>query len=120
LRIGDYLIQQGLITEEDLSRALNTQAGQRVPLGLLARQKGTLGNKEIFEILKGKRKSKGGTRDFLEIAVESGFLTDPRARRLRGIQIGSRELLGGILLSQGALGRKDLIRALRGFQSLTG
>ena len=117
LRIGEYLIRQGLITAEDLNRALAVQAGQRIPLGLLARQKGMLRNEEIFEILKIKRRSEGGRGDFVKIAAERGFLTEARARRLLDLQKGSRDLLGRILLKQGALDRARLIKALRRFQS---
>ncbi len=45
MNFGEYLVGKNIIQERDLDRALSIQKTDRVPLGQLALQKGSIDNK---------------------------------------------------------------------------
>ena len=118
MRMGEFLIQLRMITEKDLHKALDDQKKNLVPLGLLARQNSLLSNDKLFLVLKTLKDSGQGENSFSDIVKELNVLTDDDLRKLHSIQSGTRELLGKILLSNNAISRVNLIKALKEYQAL--
>ncbi len=116
--MGEFLIQQRMITEKDLNKALDDQKKNLVPLGLLARQNAFLSNDKLFQALKTLNDSGPGENSFSDIVKKLNFLTKDELRNLHSIQSGTRELLGKVLLSNKAISRVNLIKALKEFQTL--
>ena len=118
MRMGEFLIQQRMITEKDLNKALDDQKKNLVPLGLLARQNAFLSNDKLFQALKTLNDSGPGENSFSDVVKKLNFLTEDELRKLHSIQSGTRELLGKVLLSNKAISRVNLIKALKEFQTL--
>ena len=50
-RLGQFLVNSGIVNEEDIYDALNIQRKKTVPIGQLASERKWLTVKQIFEIL---------------------------------------------------------------------
>jgi len=114
---GEYLVEQNIIREKDLARALEIQKTDRVPLGQLAMQKGLIDNKQLFRILSRQRKPDEKGKSFGKLAVEMEYLSQEQVETLLERQTHTNRLLGEILVSQDWVSQVDLIKALRKFRS---
>lgn len=56
---GEYLLEQGLVVEDDLVNALDDQHKNKMPLGQMAVQKGFIDAKGLFKVLTEQRKKLG-------------------------------------------------------------
>ena len=98
---GQYLLEKGRITSQQLSSALDTQKAATPPIGILALEKGWLTAEQIKQILDLQKKT---NYRFGEQAVLSALLTQTQVDELLGAQETShRVLLGDVLVSKGYL-----------------
>ena len=114
---GEYLVNQNIIWEKDLARALEIQKTDRVPLGQLAMQKGLIDNKQLFRILSRQRKPEEKDKSFGKLAVAMEYLSQEQVETLLERQTHTNRLLGEILVSQGWISQMELIKALKKFRS---
>jgi hypothetical protein len=114
---GEYLVEQNIIHEKDLSRALEIQKTDRVPLGKLAMQNGLIDNKQLFRVLSRQRKPEQKDKSFGKLAVEMEYLSQEQLESLLERQTHTNRLLGEILVSQGSVSQMELIKALKKFRS---
>ncbi len=114
---GEYLVEQNIIREKDLARALEIQKTDRVPLGQLAMQEGLIDNKQLFRILSRQRKPEEKNKNFGKLAVEMEYLSQEQVETLLERQTHTNRLLGEILVSQGWVSQIELIKALKIFRS---
>ena len=115
---GEYLVEQNIIREKDLDRALEIQKTDRVPLGQLAMQNGLIDNKQLFRILSRQRKPEEKNKNFGKLAVEMEYLKQEQVETLLEQQTHTNRLLGEILVSQGWVSQIKLIKALKKFRSI--
>jgi len=116
--LGDYLIQKGMITHEDLKKALYEQKKNRIPLGQLAVQSEMITPQEMFRILSNKRKEGKNAPRFGRLAIQLEILTEEDINSLLKLQTQSTDLLGNVLVSNGALTKIELFQALKEFRQL--
>jgi hypothetical protein len=114
---GEYLVEQNIIREKDLARALEIQKTDRVPLGQLALQNGLIDNKQLFRILSRQRKPEDKDKSFGKLAVEMEYLNQEQIETLLERQTHTNRLLGEILVTQGLVSQMELIKALKKFRS---
>jgi len=114
---GEYLVEQNIIRQEDLTRALELQKTDRVPLGQLAMQKGLIDNKQLFRILSRQMKPEERDKTFGKLAIEMEYLSQRQVETLLERQTHTNRLLGEILVSQGLVSQMELIKALKKFRS---
>ena len=114
---GEYLVEQNIIRSEDLVRALELQKTDRIPLGQLALQEKLIDNKQLFRVLSRQRKPEDRDKTFGKLAVEMEYLNQEQVEELLEQQTHTTRLLGEILVSQGSVSQKDLIKALKKFRS---
>ncbi len=114
---GEYLVEQNIIREKDLARALEIQKTDRVPLGQLAMQNGLIDNKQLFRVLSRQRKPEEKDKSFGKLAVEMEYLSQEQLESLLERQTHTNRLLGEILVSQGSVSQMELIKALKKFRS---
>ena len=114
---GEYLVEQNIIRQKDLSRALEIQKTDRVPLGQLAMQKGLIDNKQLFRILSRQRRPEEKDKSFGKLAVEMEYLSREQVEMLLERQTHTNRLLGEILVSQGLVSQMELIKALKKFRA---
>jgi hypothetical protein len=114
---GEYLLEQGLVQEQDLVTALDEQHKNKLPLGQMAVQKGFIDAKSLFKVLTEQRKKTREANDFGSIALEMGFLNQDQVDELVGSQNTTNDLLGSILVAGGVLPREKLVQALREYNA---
>lgn len=116
--LGEYLIHKGIINREDLEKALYEQKKNRVPLGQLAFQREMISPQELFQILSGQRKRGKEAPSFGRLAIELNILAEEDIQRLLKLQTQTSDLLGDVLVSNGALTKVELFQALKEFRQL--
>ncbi|MCI8280618.1 MAG: chemotaxis protein CheX [Lachnospiraceae bacterium] len=97
---GNYLLNTGMVTTEQLLSAISTQSSARVNLGTLAIHKGymTASEAERIFILQTHQDKRFG-----ELAVEEGYLTSEQVTELLQSQVPGYVLLGQVLIDQGVV-----------------
>ncbi len=111
---GQYLLEKGRITSEQLVSALEQQKTVQAALGTLALERGLLTVEQIKQILEQQRKT--GLR-FGEQAVAMGSLTQTQVDELLQEQdVNHRVLLGEALLLKGYLTLEMLGKELKEYK----
>ncbi len=118
VNFGDYLVRQSIIREKDLTRTLEMQKTDRIPLGQLALQEGLIDNKALFRILSRQRKVEGRNQTFGQLAIQLGYLSQEQVNELLKMQSQTNRLLGELLVSQGLVSQVEMIKALKRFRAV--
>ncbi|MFQ5561105.1 MAG: hypothetical protein ACE5FU_11045 [Nitrospinota bacterium] len=108
-----YLVNSGLINEEDLHEAMDRLRKARIPIGKLALMEGKLTMKQIFQILGEQASYRAysatkGYKRFGEIAVELGLLAEEDIESLLKKQEKGQKSIGDILIEMGAIEKEEL------------
>jgi CheY-specific phosphatase CheX len=108
---GQYLLEKGRITSQQLVAALECQKGITEPIGTTALERGLLTAEQIKQILQQQRKT---NQRFGEIAVVLGFLTQAQLDELLDKQdTNHRARLGEALVSKGYITLETLEKELK-------
>jgi CheY-specific phosphatase CheX len=110
---GQYLLEKGRITSQQLVDALEYQKSITAPIGALALDQGLLTVDQIKLIL--GRQLKSGKR-FGELAVSLGLLTQARVDELIQTQSSHKLLLGEALMVRGYISVETLERELKEYK----
>ena len=97
---GKYLVERGLLTEEQLLEALEQQRTMRPSIGRLALEHRLLDLDQVVEVI--ERQATSPMR-FCALAVELGFLTPAQREELLVAQSEAHTPLGQVLAATGAL-----------------
>lgn len=116
MRFGEYLVAEGRLNDEQLSRALTEQRRRQIPLGLLAIHSGALEAPQVHRVLR-TQTNRRVWRRFGEVAQDLSLLDRPRVEQLLRQQAKSRPRLGEVLVDQGVLGQSELPALLDGFHA---
>ena len=111
--LGNYLVETGKITEEQLETVVAKQDETRVKLGLLAVSEGimTVEQAEAVNALQAKM-----DRRFGDIAVEQGYLTEDQIGNLLKKQGNAYLSCAQTLVDTGFMNMQELDNMLDGFQ----
>ena len=115
MRFGEYLVSRKLVTDEQLSKALELQRASMRPMGKFAKKLGYISRKDNVRVLLEHIK---GNKRYGDLAVEMGFLTEEQVRDVLETQSREGVMLGKILVQEGALTRVELLHALKDFTPL--
>ncbi|MCK7592800.1 chemotaxis protein CheX [Pseudomarimonas salicorniae] len=107
--LGQYLLEQGLLTREQLLEALEVQRQCSPMLGELAVEAGLLDARQAQTINDRQRQE---DKRFGDIAAELGLLDAAQVDQLLALQKSRRKLFGEILTERGMLTRAQLEQAL--------
>lgn len=102
---GQYLLEKGLITPQQLLEAVDYQKEINVSLGTMALEKGLLNSEQIKKI---HNEQKRQDKKFGEIAISMGYLTGEQLENLLDLQKTQRLYLGESLVSKGFLTLEQL------------
>ncbi len=112
LPLGKILVQEGLVSEKDVERALAIQGQeqklQELPLGRILVRMGALEEPQLEELLR----SPEIRRTLGSLAVQKGFLDQARLNACLKKQ-GTDHLIGQVLVQEGHLKRRDLEALLK-------
>jgi CheY-specific phosphatase CheX len=110
---GQYLLQEGAVTSEQLLRAVQLQAGKHLRLGELAVAAGLLTLDQMGELL---REQRSVDKRFGELAVAHGYLTLVQVKELLAKQRVDQQALGEVLVKMAALSEAKLKEHLSAFE----
>lgn len=110
---GQYLLNHGLVTPEQLYQAMEAQQAAHVKLGVLAISAGVLTGAQVEEIHQEQTRQ---DKRFGEIALEKGYLTQEQLDSLLASQQKGHLLLGQALIDAKILTLGQLEKALKDYQ----
>ena len=109
---GSYLIEQGLVTREQVLQALDTQHIFRVPIGRIAVSEGKMSETQVLETLNCHTDY---DQSFGAAALKLGFLRTDDLQHLLRVQKAETRLIGEILVEMGAIDRPTMESKLQEF-----
>lgn len=112
--LGQFLLESGLISSEQLLEALEIQRVSNPVLGELAVARGWLDAAQAARI---NERQRAEDKRFGDLAQEMGLLTPAQVDALLDEQKAGRRLFGEILVEGGMLSRAQLEDALRAHQA---
>ncbi len=112
---GQFLLERGVITPQQLADALKYQQSRILKIGELAVREGYLTPHQVDEINAEQRKT---DKLFGEIAVEKGFLTQEQLERLITLQRKNHIFLGEILVEKGYIPGSKLAEYLEEYHRI--
>ncbi|MGH7808891.1 MAG: chemotaxis protein CheX [Candidatus Binatia bacterium] len=110
---GQYLLEKGRITSQQLVDALEFQKTTRLPIGTLSLERGLLTSDQVKLVLARQLKS---DKHFGELAVSLGLLTQAQVDELLQAQSSHKILLGEALIVKGFISVDGLERELREYK----
>ncbi len=110
---GHFLLDEGRLTNEQLTEAIDYQAQQNLSLGLLAVREELITAKQADSI---NDKQRSLDQRFGEVAISLGLLSDPQIERLLSIQKKEKIFFGEILILKNFMSEEILKRELARFE----
>ncbi|MBM2802554.1 MAG: hypothetical protein HW419_447, partial [Deltaproteobacteria bacterium] len=110
---GQYLLEKGRITSQQLVEALEFQKSGRPPIGALALDVGLLTPDQVKLVL---ARQPNNDKRFSEMALSLGFLNQSRVDELLHLQASHKLMLGEALMVKGYLSAEILDRELKEFK----
>ena len=111
---GQYLLEKGRISNEQLLDAVDYQNSTNARLGTLAVERGVLSEDQVRHV---NAQQKTTDRLFGDMAVDLGYLTPDQLADLVEIQKSSRLFLGEALVEKGFLTADEVDRELAQFKA---
>lgn len=106
---GHYLLNEGLISADELKDALDLQSSTHVKLGVLSVNEGFMTASQVEEV---HEKQKQIDKRFGEIAIELGYLTEQQLDQLLSGQKQNHLILGQALVDRNYMSIEQFSNAL--------
>jgi len=110
---GQFLLEKGRISSQQLVDALEYQKSVTQPIAVLALELGILTADQVYHVLKQLRPDK----QFGEVAVGLGVLSQSQLEKLSHCQSGHRILLGEALIAKGFITVEVLEKELKEYKN---
>ncbi|WP_028235265.1 hypothetical protein [Pseudobutyrivibrio sp. MD2005] len=114
--LGNYLLQRGIVTQEQLFNAMSRLSQTHIKLGTIAIHESLMTAKEVDECLYVQTRE---DKRFGEIAVNRGYLTEEQVNDLLTKQTPDYILLGQNLVEDGVFSYEELERILFDYKNDT-
>lgn len=114
---GEFLLEQGLISEDKLREALEYQQNVRVKMGLIAVSEKLLSTEQAERI---NKKQALEDKRFGDIAVEQGYLTESQVERLLKLQGNPYLVFVQAMTEKELMSLEEIENALQMFQRANG
>ncbi len=111
--LGNYLVEEGVMTKEQLAHAISVQEKIRVKLGLIAVSEGMLTLDQADAI---NRMQQTMDKRFGDIAVEKGYLTEAQVESLLKMQGNEFLTFAQTLVDEGIVTMDKIQLVLRSYQ----
>lgn len=112
---GNFLLNKGVITPEQLIDILKIQSTTHKKLGTLAIHAGYMSASEVEDVFITQTHY---DKLFGELAVELGYLTEDQVNELLALQLPNYMLLGQILIDQNIINHTELENLITEYQSV--
>jgi len=113
---GTFLVENGLISRQDLRQALNEQLKGMKPLGRLAVEEGCLSESQVQEL---RETQKEDGRLLGDLALDRAWISRDELGRLIAMQQSRRRRLGEILLDLDMISEEEMRRALAEYEAIS-
>ncbi len=113
-KFGDYLVQAGAISRDDVLKALQKQAEATPKIGTICVEEGFMTVKQVMDTLRVGAES---TREFEDIALDESHLRPDQLSTVLTIQQRRRPFFGEVLIEMGAIARRALHDQLAAYWS---
>lgn len=110
---GQFLLERGAITRDQLLQATELQSQRNRPLGAVAVEQGYLSPEQAQRI---NTEQQSTDRRFGELALELGYMTEPQVHEVLKLQSQSRIRIGEAMVAIGCITEEQLARQLSDFQ----
>ncbi|OGF68176.1 MAG: hypothetical protein A2Y62_05275 [Candidatus Fischerbacteria bacterium RBG_13_37_8] len=110
---GQYLLEKGVITKQQLLEAVAFQEQQNIKFGVYAMRKGYISKEQLESVLK---EQKNSDMKFGEIAVKLRFLSDDQVLEIITKQQNDHIYLGTALVMKGFMRKEALEKELKEYQ----
>ena len=107
--LGNYLLQKGIVSQEQLFNAMARLSQTHIKLGTIAIHEGLMTANEVDECLYIQTRE---DKRFGEIAIERGYLEEPQVSELLNKQTPEFLLLGQNLVEDGVFSYEELERIM--------
>ena len=111
--LGQFLLEKGLLTPQQLLRAIELQKEANPPLGQLAIREGFIDQATAVKINNEQQRT---DQRFGDLAISMGFITEQQIELLFAAQKEMRKFFGEILLEQGYIDQETLTIQLESHQ----
>lgn len=111
--LGNYLVDTGKLSKEQLEQVLQKQDKIRVKLGLIAVAEGLMTEKQADEV---NRLQASLDKRFGDIAIEKGYLTEEQVGRLLNMQGNDYLVFVQTLVDEGLMSAKEVEEATADYQ----
>ena len=118
MHFSQYLLENNIVSEESMQKALLEQRTVRPTVGQLAMDRKWITRQGIFKILIVQNDPHKTGKRFGEIAVDLDLLIMSQVEELVLAQNHPSNFIGEILVKQDALSVSSLIKALSGFNKI--
>ncbi len=115
-RFGEFLIENHIITEEQLKRALSQQTTGHFKFGESAFELGILEDKQIDVVLKAMTEQEHAGKPFGEVAEALGLISPDDVDEVLEIQEQIAIRIGEILAMSGYVSKEQIEKCLRDFK----
>ncbi len=102
---GNYLLNKGRISREDMQRILEHMHGENLKLGVLAINLNLMTAKEVDNV---HNKQAFQNKYFGEVAIKEGYLTEEQLQTLLDAQKSERLILGQAIIDEGILTYEEI------------
>lgn len=110
---GHYLLDEGKLTKEQLTQAVEYQATKNLSLGELAVRENIITKKQADTI---NDKQRSLDKRFGEVSISLGLLKDEQIEELLSMQKREKVFFGEILISKNFMNEEELNKALKLFE----
>ncbi len=117
MRFGDYLIEKGIVSKDDLEVALKFQTEKTLRLGALAIEDGILTEHQLSVILDRQREVEAAGL-FGEIAINMKLLSKEQINKLLEKQKEYDKIIGQTLVLSGAFSKDEKEKELKLFYEM--
>lgn len=114
--LGNYLLQKGIVTQDQLFDAMTRLSEAHIKLGTIAIHEGLMTANEVDECLYVQTRE---DKKFGEIAVQRGYLEESQVSELLDKQTPDYVLLGQTLVENGVISYEELERIIFDYKNET-
>jgi hypothetical protein len=114
---GQFLLNEGTVSTQQLQQAIEVQQETRVMLGLLAMNQGYMNAEQVDQVHQTQMKI---DKRFGEIAIDLGYLLEEQLDQLLSAQKSAHLVLGQALINMNVLTYESLSNALEDFKERYG
>lgn len=116
IKFGEFLIENNIITEEELKRALSQQTTGHYKFGESGFELGIIEEEQVDIVLRALTEEKNAGKKFGEVAEELGIISPDEVDEILELQEDIAIRLGEIVAMSGYVSKEEIEKCLEEFK----